>query len=163
MQRDPRKRVVRTKLAMQIVGLNPLRFNEMVAAGHYPCAPRTEPGTPRKFREPDLIGAWWFVRMMGEGIKVERAGNIACRLIEFLKESAGTDGLYSEPRVTFVETTGPSFFKATNKFAEDLKGDVTTYTGYVLVKATNFELAFVRKIIADAIEAWDNEAGDDDE
>lgn len=164
MQRDPRKRVVTTKLAMEIAELNPLRFNEYVAADTYKCAPRTEPGKSRRFREPDLIGLWWFSKMLREGISAARAGDIACRLVGFLRETAGSDGLYSEPRVTFVETTGFSFFKPTKEFAADLDKDITSYRGRgTLIKATNFELAFVRQIIADKIEEWDNRAGDYDE
>lgn len=169
MQRNPRKRVIRTKLAMEIAGLNPLRFNEYVAAGSYRCAPRTDPGKPRRFREPDLIGLWWFNKMLTEGVSAVRAGEVACRLVDYLKEHVDADGLCPHVRVTFVETTGFSFFMPTEKFAACLRDkdgkpwEVVEFQHGILVKATNFELAWVRKLITDAIDAWDNEAGDDDE
>jgi len=156
MQRNPRKRVIRTKLAMEIAGLNPLRFNEYVAAGTYPCAPRTDPGKPRRFREPDLIGLWWFSKMIAEGVSAARAGNVACRLVEYLKESVDTDGLCPHMRVTYVETTGFSFFMPTEKFAAcllDKDGkpwEAVEFQGGILVKGTTFELAWVRKLIAEA-------------
>jgi len=163
VQLDPRKRVVRTKLAMEIADFNPLRFNEFASEGVYKCAPRTEPGKPRRFREADLIGLWWFSKMLKEGITAERAAGIACRLVNYLQEFPG--GLCPYPRVTYVETTGHSFFTPTSKFVADMEepDDVYAYQHGILVKATNFELAFVRKIIAEKIADWDNEAGDDDE
>jgi hypothetical protein len=168
-QRDPRKRVVRTKLAMQIGGMEAQRFNEFVATGVYTCAPKTAAGTPRKFREPDLIALWWFNKMLGEDIKPGRAAYIACRLKTYLEENLGKDGLCPFIRVTFVETTGFSFFKPTEQFAADLLDEdgkpweAVHFQHGMMIKATNFELAWVRKLIADAIEAWDNEAGDEDE
>jgi len=168
MQRDPRKRVVRTKLAMEIAGMEAQRFNEFVATGVYTCAPKTAAGTPRKFREPDLIALWWFNKMLAEDIKPGRAAAIACRLKTYLEENVGSDGLCPFARVTFVETTGPSFFMPSEKFAawfvdkDGKPSDVVEFQHGILVKASNFELAWVRKQIADAIEAWDNEVGDED-
>lgn len=165
-QRDPRKRVVTTKLAMEIVGLSASRFNEFVATGLYECAPATRPGKARRFREADLIALYWFVQMMGKGI--ERAGNIACRLGQHLKEHAATDGLYNEGRVAFIECYGgSSFFKGINSFAADLAAagsERLEYAGHGIMKSSEiFDLAHVREIIAEKIEEWDNEAGDDDE
>ncbi len=167
MQRDPRKRVVRTKLAMEIAGMNPLRFNDIVAAGHYRCAPPASPGKARRFREADLIGLYWFQRMVDQGMTVKVAGDIACRLVDYLQEHAALDGLYSEARIAFVECTSGSFFTHASKLQKDLSEAaagplVSPHHGFAL-RTTIFELAYVRQLIAEKIEEWDNAAGDEDE
>lgn len=141
-----------TRLAMQIAGLDPLRFNEAVAAGTYQCAPRTVPGKARSFTEVDLIGLYYFARLMEGGMENAKAGDIACRLITFLEERASTGKPYIEDRVVFVVSRLRSFFVSAASF-EDVqrRGSEFVATGGT-VYSIQFELGFVRERIREAIE-----------
>lgn len=67
-----------TTAACRVARINRDRFNEHVAAGHYPCAPKTTPGRARLFDPDDMIGLWLFRELMDDGLGAKSAGEIAC-------------------------------------------------------------------------------------
>lgn len=69
----------RAKLACEIAGIDPQRFNEMVHAGHYPCAPATRPGSARIFEIDEIVALRIFGNFLKMGMVPERAGKIACQ------------------------------------------------------------------------------------
>lgn len=69
----------RAKLACEIASIDPQRFNEMVHAGHYPCAPATRPGSARIFEIDEIVALRIFGNLLKMGVPPERAGNIACQ------------------------------------------------------------------------------------
>lgn len=83
-----------TALACEIAMTHPDRFNEAVAAGHYPCAPRTTPGRRRQFDVDDVIALRLYQRFLDEGLGASKAGSKACRVREFLAANPETDQLY---------------------------------------------------------------------
>ncbi len=143
---------VTTKLAMRIAGLDPLRFNEAVAAGVYQCAPRTVPGKARTFTEIDLHGLYFFARLMEGGMENARAGDIACRLVAFLQENPTAGKPFSESRLIYVVDRLRSFFISAQEYErvekEGKKLNATAGTVYSI----KFELDFVRERIREAIE-----------
>lgn len=69
---------VRSAMAMDVVGLDRLRFNEAVTDGFYSCAPETQRGKVRLFGEADLVNLFIFARLLKVGLTSRRAGEIAC-------------------------------------------------------------------------------------
>lgn len=67
-----------TKYACRIARLDRQRFNEFVAAGHFPCAPETIPGRARYFDPDDMVTLWLFRELMEDGYNPAMAGHIAC-------------------------------------------------------------------------------------
>jgi hypothetical protein len=85
----------RTADACLIAETNHNRFNDAVAAGNYPCAPQTEPGSARVFWEPDLIALYIYARLVARDKQAERegsgyppriAGSLACKVREVLQQ-----------------------------------------------------------------------------
>lgn len=70
--------------AMQITGVNRLRFNEAVFAGLYPCAPPTEERRKRYFGTNDVIALYAFGQLTSTGITPRVAGEIACSIAELM-------------------------------------------------------------------------------
>lgn len=81
---------VTTAWAMSITGVNRLKFNEAVAAGHYQCAPETTERTTRDFDFPDLIGLAVFGRLLNLGLSKRLAGQFACKTVGYVHQY-GTD------------------------------------------------------------------------
>lgn len=83
-----------TGLACELAQTHPDRFNEAVAAGHYPCAPRTTPGRRRQFDVDDIIALRFYQRFLDEGLGAAKAGHKACEVRQFLTEHPGADQVY---------------------------------------------------------------------
>ena len=76
----------RTKAACRIAGVDPLRLNEAIYAGNYPCAPETRSGASRTFEEIDLITlTLWRDLMKNSEIHRMRIGDLVCRVHALLK------------------------------------------------------------------------------
>ncbi|MFZ0458727.1 MAG: hypothetical protein WAM17_09830 [Rhodoplanes sp.] len=73
---------VRAKTACEAVGLDRDRFNEDVAAGIYKCAPQTDAGRVRIFREADLVALYVYAHLRRHGTAAEQAADIACAVCE---------------------------------------------------------------------------------
>lgn len=70
---------VRTKKACEIAGINPARFNEMVHAGHFTCAPETRPRSARIFDLDQTVALSVFGYLLSLPVAPDQAGQIACR------------------------------------------------------------------------------------
>ncbi|MEQ8292691.1 MAG: hypothetical protein RIA08_10835 [Roseovarius sp.] len=76
----------RTKAACRIADVNPLRLNEAIYAGNYPCAPETKSGSARVFEEVDLMGlSLWGKLMKDPDIHRATVGDIVCSFLSYLK------------------------------------------------------------------------------
>jgi len=69
---------VKAKIACEIAGINPARFNEMIHAGQYTCAPETKPGSARIFNLDQIVALKIFGNLLSMAVVPERAGHIAC-------------------------------------------------------------------------------------
>ena len=69
---------VRTRKACEIAGIDSARFNEMVHARHFPCAPETRPGSARIFSLDRTVALKIFGDLLSMSFAPDRAGQIAC-------------------------------------------------------------------------------------
>lgn len=69
----------RAKTACEIARIDPNRFNEMVHAGHYACAPETKPGSARIFDADQIVALRVFGILLSMAVAPDRAGHIACK------------------------------------------------------------------------------------
>lgn len=72
-------------LAAEIADIDRQRFNEAVAEGFYPCAPKTVPGRARTFGLLDLLALKLYGQLLSEGITPRYAGGVACEFLAFLQ------------------------------------------------------------------------------
>lgn len=132
-----------TSVACRVAGINRDRFNEYVAAGHYPCAPRTIPGRARLFDPDDMLTLFLFKRLMDDGYTVERAGNIACQLGSVAK------AFPDERALTYVELyVGSSNVMLPRDVPPAEKWDEILLSGSDIRKATTFRIAKERELVA---------------
>lgn len=126
----------RTRLACQIALIDPNRFNELVAAGSYPCAPPTRAGSARVFQVNDIVALKVYALLTEEGVIPSRAGPVACGLRELLTEHP------SATRVVHIRTavgSGGWFLR------EHVEPDVEIMGGSEIIYAREWFLASVRR------------------
>ena len=86
----------RTKAACRIAMVDPQRFNEDVAAGEYPCAPKTSSGVSRVFDQFDIAGLFVYGHLMRvydpARFPKKVAAMYACGIINALRQRTTTDG-----------------------------------------------------------------------
>lgn len=70
--------------ACEVAFVNKQRFNEAVARGDYPCAPRVD-GRTRIFTARDVFGLWLYGHLTDEGLPPAKAGDLACQLVEVMR------------------------------------------------------------------------------
>lgn len=158
MTPDHTQRRVRIKTAMEAVGLEQMRFNEIVNAGYYDCAPPTVRGKVRTFAETDLIGLYVFARLMESGMAIQNAGSVACRMITFLAEFASVHRKhYDEPRLVYIVGHVGSAFVSEREFKK--LANPQPGVGAFLY-TTHFEIATIRKLVNDAVDELLLEVGE---
>lgn len=81
----------RTAVACRLASIDRDRFNEAIAAGNYPCAPRTDRGSTRVFDQNDLIALYYYGRLLNYGMTPRVAGYWACELFHAVKSRPDTD------------------------------------------------------------------------
>lgn len=77
----------RTKLACRIAGIDPLRVNEAVFAGHFPCAPQTQAGRARSFDVDEIVALRIFADKQRMGMSTATAGLLACDILAKMREA----------------------------------------------------------------------------
>ena len=133
-----------TAVACRVAGINRDRFNEYVAAGQYPCAPRTIPGRARLFDPDDMLTLFLFKRLIDDGYTIEKAGKIACVLGEVAKE---------HPEERFLSYVEDYFIGHGTAFrAKDVpdyeKWDDVLFSGTDIRKVTTFRIGKERDLVA---------------
>jgi hypothetical protein len=68
----------KSKTACEIARIDPLRLNEAIHAGFYPCAPETRPGSSRVYDVDQIVALRIYGVLLGLSLSAERAGYIAC-------------------------------------------------------------------------------------
>lgn len=96
---------VKTKLACEIAGIDPARFNDAIHANLFPCAPETRPGSSRVFEVEDIIVIRIYRQLIDpaspQRFAAERAGSLACAIrerigdpaVEIVSHVVGTAGI----------------------------------------------------------------------
>lgn len=156
--------------AMEIAGLDRLRFNEAVNAGSYPCAPQGQRGKTRMFEgEEQMICLFLFARLLDDGVKHERAGAIACGLLQFFEEHKVDGGSYQGNTVVRVKgQSSIAFFVDGAKFDPEFNRKDKVYIGAGLnLLSTVIDVANMRVIIrakfTELMEAQRHTLGAEDE
>lgn len=78
---------LRAPLACRIAGVDRDRFNEAVARGDYPNAPKAGPGNARLFLMHDVIGLFVYRLFLDLGMTSRNAGEIAGGVVDLAKRS----------------------------------------------------------------------------
>ena len=146
-----------TLAACRVAGLHRDRFNEHVAAGHFPCAPDTIPGRARLFSPDDMIALHLFRELLDDGFNAQRAGRIACEVALAAQLNP------EETAISYVENyfSGGSAHPASSvPAAEDW--DKVIFSGVDIRKVTTFRIGKLRKLIAHYTDEERSIIGEDD-
>lgn len=81
------ERKFRIKAACRIADIEHQRFNEAVAAGHYPCAPRVARGATRLFNTLDLVALYFYGQLLKQQWPPRLAGRYACIIRDVLERA----------------------------------------------------------------------------
>jgi hypothetical protein len=147
MSKYPRR--VRSAVAMRVVNLDRLKFNEAVANGYYTCAPITTAGSVRLFAEDDLVALYVFARLLELNVAPRRAGQLAC---EF-KSHMRSRGNEAADRIIYVRGQHDDFFTTPKQYDPDHEKKNRAHTGIGrVVLHIEFYLSHIRSIIAEQIE-----------
>lgn len=144
----------RIKSACRIAQIEHQRFNEAVAAGHYPCAPEVARGSTRLFSYSDLIALFFYGRLLEQGWPPRIAGQYACRILDALKRSP------EEKAVMVIYTTANGF---TSLAESQLSEPPRVGTGSALVlQRFSFDIENARQIIDREIDEETSIVGEDE-
>lgn len=136
---------VRTKLACEIAGIEPARFNDAIHGNLFPCAPETRPGSARVFEIEDVIAMRLYRQLIdpaGPRFAAEKAGGIACEIRERISDPEVKVVAYA------VSTSGPG--KVVSR-AVDVD-DLIFADGSPVLFAMNFNIAALRKEVRSRLE-----------
>ncbi len=140
----------RAKFACQIAGMDPDRFNELVAAGSYPCAPRTIPGAARIFDVNDILTLDVHRRLTERGLIPSKAARIACDMRDFLREHP-----QAERGLCIWDSSGRPFWM----LPEHLTPGATSISGFWIVSVEEWHLGWMRARILQELNDDDRIAG----
>ncbi len=150
---------VRVALAMRIVNLDRIKFNEAVANDCYPCAPPTTQGASRVFSEDDLIVLYVFARLLELNVSLRTAGHLAC---EF-KSQMGAKGNEGSDRIVYVKSESMGHFFASKNYDPDHEKNDREYRGIGrIVLSIEFYVSTIRNLITERIEHERNILGAED-
>jgi hypothetical protein len=99
---------IRSNIAMRVVNLDRLKFNQAVSDEYYPCAPMTVAGSVRLFEEGDLVTLYVFARLLELGVLPRHAGQLACELYHALRAHEDAGSVLD--RITYVRGLDGDFF-----------------------------------------------------
>lgn len=141
-----------TVAACRVVNLDRQRLNEFIANGDYTCAPDTSPGRARLFTEDDLIALFVFAREVERGMKPLIAGRLAQNVRETLSERPGAETAKTVGRIVgpHFERTGPTITASSD-------------VGRLIFNVIEYNLAGIRKLVAEGVEEERQIIGPEDE
>ncbi|AWM88626.1 hypothetical protein [Microvirga sp. 17 mud 1-3] len=144
----------RTALATDLAFVNRQRFNEAVAEGFYPCAPKTVRGSTRLFDVNDIVTLRIYGRLLDEGMVPRSAGLMACGLRTLLAQYPEID------RAVYVTNSlgSPVWLRA-----EDFDRDATHMSGIDIVSVREWFLKYTRERIIHELQEEANIVGSDDD
>lgn len=148
-----------TKIACRVARLDRQRFNELVAAGAYPCAPATIPGRARYFDPDDMVGLWIFRELMEEGYSPNVAGHIACEVSGAARKSPDAETI-TLARHYIAGDVG--FAMRTDQVPAPDTWSTAMLHGTNIRSATTFNIRYTRELIAYYVAEELSYIGDDD-
>lgn len=141
-------------LAADIANIDRQRFNEAVAEGFYPCAPRTVPGRARTFGLNDLLALKLYGQLLSEGVTPRKAGAAACEFLAFLQCNPDADRA-----LHVVSQMGSPVWM----LPRDLAADATHMSGTGIVSVRDWRLSFWRDYAVFMLEDAANVVGAKDD
>ncbi len=138
----PSSKKISAAFAYEIAGIHRDRFNEHVASGSFPCAPRTVAGRARQFELEDILALSLFQTLMNEGLPASTAGAISCAVSRAAKK---------QPWLRFVAYIYSSA-SSPNTIAMTRMSEMSTWESDPnFDRATVFDVGKLRRIIADQV------------
>lgn len=138
---------VRSAAAMRITRMDRQKFNEIMSAGFFRCAPTEMLGNTRLFREHHLVALFILARLLEFGFPPRRAGALACDIYEAFRPDK------DEKRIVLAVGTMLSHIFAGSEYDPDHVEKDRCYAGLGDILFTvSFEITTIRKIIASGIE-----------
>lgn len=146
-----------TVAACRVAGIHRDRFNEHVAAGHYPCAPSTIPGRARLFDPVDMIGLCLFQKLMKDGFDASRAGSIASEV------QLGARLHPESPAIAYVDfDMGSAIAAPAEEVPDASEWPTTRFADREIRKVITFNVSALRKLIAHLTEDESSTFGERD-
>lgn len=140
---------IKTKLtttaACRVARIDRDRFNEAVAAGIFPCAPRTVPGRARLFDPDDMIALWLFRELLDDGFNKERAGIIACSVAKAVRDNPEATAI-SYVQSYFVPDPGDAL--PADQVPPYQEWEKDTFNSTEIRKVTTYRIGKMREMIA---------------
>ncbi len=130
--------------ACRVAQIDRDRLNEDIAAGYFPCAPRTTPGRARLFDPDDMVSLWLYRELQSDGFGKQAAGIIACEVGRKAREVPEADV------ITFVQTYFDRAGGHACTHSEALSPEewqTHLLGGTDVRKATTFNIAKIRALI----------------
>lgn len=143
----------RTAVATEIAMVNRQRFNEAVAEGFYPCAPKTVRGATRVFDVNDIVALRVYGRLLDEGMIPRAAGQMACDLRTLLAQYPEIDRA-----VCVTASMGSPVWMP----SDQLDRSHTFISGLDIVSVREFFLEFTRKRVIHELMELNSIVGPDD-
>ena len=143
---------VRSKIACDVASYDPVRLNEDIARGDYPCAPQTRGGSARMFGIFDVCALVVYAQLVRLGLTKRVAGGIATNVLKGLREE-GAD------RVDFPLTgfnSDPVYQEAGSAPAFQV------LTGGEIIRALTGSLCFDLKNLLREVHGRLNRSGEND-
>lgn len=132
-----------TAAACRVARIDRDRFNEHVAAGHFPCAPNTVPGRARLFDPDDMIALWLFRELMEEGYDARAAGRIACSVASAARQNPEARA------ISYVQTYFPGGAAyPSDQVPDHSHWDTETLGGTDIRKVITFRVGKLREMIS---------------
>lgn len=139
---------VTTDVACRVVGINPFRLNEHVAAGRFPCMPSTNRGRYRVFNIDDLLALWLFRSYLDRGLKVKDAGDFACKIAAIARNNPDADAISVVQLVN-----GSRSVHLADAVPDRMEWGKEYFSGSIIHDVDTFNIKQIREIIAERVEA----------
>ncbi len=146
----------RTAVAARIARIDRQRFNEIVAAGHYPCAPKTTKGASRVFGVDDLIALFLFARLAEHGFAPANAGQVAC----LVRSQLTNEGSADETFVCIARAVNGATFAA---LGSKINADASRFSELPILYTTKYHIPNIREIVLAGLAEEAGIIGEDDE
>ncbi|TCU18803.1 hypothetical protein [Rhizobium sullae] len=133
--------------ACRVVGMDPNRLNEDIAAGRFPCAPSTIPGRARLFDRDDMLALWLYRERLERERNAKNAGHFACSITELARRNPEA--------IAISIVNGPGGNRSVS-LADDLPSpsewDKVIFSGTPIHDVTTYNIHLIRKFISERVQ-----------
>ena len=162
---------LRAPLACRLARVDKQRFNEAVARGEYPCAPKAIQGVSRTLTVAETIALYCWGRMLEMSMSAKQAGYFACEILHLVRRVESGEAP-SHSWACVIKTGYDSYeFGCSDPTELDLearqKAGVVSptplnYGQSGVIFTINFQIAFIRHVILQGIEEYRATLGEEE-